>query len=115
MTNKQREERARLLRTLQDLGFTFDEAFKLIRIEMTLQRWSERECGDGSDWGIERDEKGVAWLVYHGEHQGTYAFRKRRAIDREKGALKRLSRIIAARNNRVAVIKAGSPNAADYL
>ncbi len=45
-----------LFSRLQNLGFTYDESCALRRIEMTLSRWSERECGDGSDWAIERAE-----------------------------------------------------------
>lgn len=45
-----------LFARLQSMGFTYDEAAALRRIEMTLQRWAERECGDGSDWAIERAE-----------------------------------------------------------
>lgn len=41
---------------LQELGFSFHEAQQLRRIEMTLHRWAELECG--TDAGhIERDEK----------------------------------------------------------
>lgn len=36
---------------------TTDEAATLRRAEMTLTRWGERECGDGSDWAIERDSE----------------------------------------------------------
>ena len=36
-----------LFARLQSLGFTYDEAYSLRRIEMTLQRWAEKECGDG--------------------------------------------------------------------
>ena len=46
-----------LFTRLQALGFTYDEAAQLRRIEMTLQRWAERECGDGSSWAIERDDE----------------------------------------------------------
>jgi hypothetical protein len=46
----------KLFSRLQNMGFTYDEAVSLRRIEMTLQRWAERECGDGSDWAIERAE-----------------------------------------------------------
>ncbi len=45
-----------LFQRLQNLGFTYEEAVQLRRIEMTLQRWSERECGGDSNWAIERAE-----------------------------------------------------------
>jgi len=86
-----------LFARLQELGFTYDEAAALRRIEMTLQRWAERECGDGSDWGIERDEvTGKPFNVYHGEGRA-----RRYAIpDREAGALRRLAALVKARNGR---------------
>lgn len=84
---------------LQNLGFTYEEAVSLRRIEMTLQSWAERECGDGSDWAIERDETTDApYNVYHGEGKA----RRYRIADREKGALRRMVAIVEARNRRCA-------------
>lgn len=40
---------------LAKLGINQEDALKLRRIEMTLHRWHERECGDGYGC-IERDE-----------------------------------------------------------
>lgn len=34
----------RLFEQLQGLGFTYDEADALRRMQMTLSRWSEHEC-----------------------------------------------------------------------
>jgi hypothetical protein len=48
-----------LVGRLEKLGFYIEEALALRRIERTLQRWSELECGDGNNygsWAIERDE-----------------------------------------------------------
>lgn len=82
---------------LQDLGFTYEEAFALRRIELTLQSWAVRECGDGSDWAIERDEKtGKPYNTYHGQGRA----RRYAIADREAGALRRLAAIVAARNAR---------------
>ena len=83
---------------LARLGFTSGEAAALRRIEMTLHRWAERECGDGSNWAIERDEiTGKPFNVWHGDGRT----RCRYAIaDREAGALRRLAAIIDARNVR---------------
>lgn len=62
----------------------------LRRAELTLQRWGERECGDGSDWHIERDEtSGIPYLVYHGDGKS----RRYRTPDKERGALKRIAAI----------------------
>jgi len=48
-----------LFSRLQAMGFTYEEAVKLRRVEMTLQRWAEMECGDSKSYAstaIERDE-----------------------------------------------------------
>ena len=82
---------------LSRLGFNSGEAAALRRIEMTLQRWAERECGDGSNWAIERDEiTGKPHNVWHGDG----ARRQYAIADREAGALRRLAAIIDARNVR---------------
>jgi hypothetical protein len=95
--NKQ-ERKYRLMTRLEAMGFTHEEGAALRRIEMTLQRWAERECGDGSDWAIERDETtGKPCNVYHGEG----AARRYSIPDREAGALRRLAAILKARNDRV--------------
>ena len=77
---------------LQELGFSYEEAYELRRIEKALSRWAERECGDGSDWAIERDDNtGVPYNVYHGQGRPC----RYRIADKERGALKRLARIMA--------------------
>lgn len=74
-----------------------EEALKLRRIEMTLQRWGELECGDSNDhcsWSIERDETtGKPYRCVY-PHQGQ--MRRYAIADRERGALKRLQAIMAA-------------------
>ena len=87
--NTKRERMMQFYRRMEEAGFDVDTADALRRIEMTLSRWSERECNGE----IERDEDGngkpyksnAAWggkhLVY-------------RIADRERGALKRLQRIM---------------------
>lgn len=149
---------ADLIQRIVALGFTTEEAWQLRRIERTLHRWAEAECGDSNDWAswsIERaepvelklvnwpNESGNVWLVESrpgglspiqefktrdkadkdavrahrrqqdkANRQAGKPFRvthphkagskvRREAIpDREKGALKRLDRIVAARNER---------------
>ena len=79
-------------RRAERLGITDADADALRRIEMTLQRWAERECGDGTDWCIERDEKtGKPWNVYHGPGPS----RRYPVADREAGAMRRLAGIMA--------------------
>jgi len=76
----------------EGLGFDVDTTDALRRIEMTLSRWAERECGDGSNWAIERDEEtGKPFSVYHGEGKA----RRFPVADREAGALRRLAVIMA--------------------
>lgn len=117
------ERRYRLMQRLQELGFTYDEANQLRRIEMTLHRWAELECGDSNahgSWCITRGRKELR----HGQHSGGHGahnvfihddnetpFREYHSHssneaeysaipDREKGALKRLSAILKARHER---------------
>ena len=87
-----------LFSRLQSLGFTYDESAQLRRIEMTLQRWGERECGDASGNCIERDEvTGKPFVTFDrgNKPRGRYP-----VADREAGALRRLAAIVAARNER---------------
>jgi len=85
-----------MLDRVQARGISLDDALALRRISMTLQRWYELECGDGNDycsWGIERDETtDKPYMVMYPHTGKSY----RTAIaDREKGALRRLYRIMA--------------------
>lgn len=88
-----------LFARLQALGFTYDEAAALRRIEITLSRWSEMECGDEHGRCIERDETtGRPFMTYD---KGSNGERGRyRIADREAGALRRLAKIIEARKAR---------------
>jgi hypothetical protein len=98
-TQKQKFE---LFARLQALGFTYEESAQLRRIEMTLHRWGEQECGDSNSicsFGIERDEttgKPFKVVSYHHESKT----RRYPIADREKGALKRLQAVLDARNLR---------------
>lgn len=106
-----------LFARLQALGFTYEEAHALRRIEMTLHRWAELECGDGNDyasWAIERDEKtDKPYMVTH-YHAAPFtdpkhSIRRHPIADREKGALKRLAAILDARN-----LRESPPSLEDY-
>jgi hypothetical protein len=92
--NKQQAERyGHLVNGLAVYGMTPGEIDALRRCERTLQRWAERECGDGSDWAIERDDDtGIPYNVYHGRGDS----RRYQIPDREKGALKRAGAIAEA-------------------
>lgn len=88
-------------RRMESLGFTCDEADKLRLIEKTLQRWAELECGNSNDhasWAIERDEatERPFLVTHHYPRNGSPSYTSKRAIaDRERGALRRLSAIMA--------------------
>ena len=81
---------ARFYADMAKMGFSYDEAQALRRIEMTLRSWSELECG--SDRGaIERDETtGKPYWISSHTGKRTHA-----VPDREAGALKRLAAIMA--------------------
>lgn len=94
------------LMRLQAAGISRDHACTLRRISMTLHRWYELECGDGNDyasWTIARghkangafeyDDAGKPFVEYH-SHTGNKA-RYTATPDRERGALKRLGKIMA--------------------
>lgn len=106
-----------MIRRLESLGFTWEEAQKLRRIEMTLHRWSELECGDGNDyasWSIERDDTtGKPFFVTY-PHNDTKS--RRRAIpDREAGAQRRLAQIMAAHPELVAYEQGDCRGCALYI
>lgn len=71
MTKTEHDRRARLAATLAGLGFSAAEVDTLRRINSTLQRWHELECG--TDHGvIERDEKTgrPVWVSYARSYLG---------------------------------------------
>lgn len=92
MTRKEAARQLAQYDTLSKLGITFDDAEALRRISMTLHRWYERECGDGNGC-IERHET-TGRPYWHAS--GDSGYRHRWSIpDRERGAKKRLARIMA--------------------
>lgn len=85
-----------LFKRLGDMGFSYEEAQALRRIEMTLSRWFEGECGDGNDhasWCIERDETTQRPFKAIYPHAGKPY--RHPIADREAGAMKRLQAIMA--------------------
>ncbi len=80
---------------LARLGFTMEEADKLRRIEKTLHRWAEAECGDSNgscSWMVERDEATDKPMFVRQWHDGKIS--RWPIPDRERGALKRLEAIV---------------------
>lgn len=90
-----------LFQRLQNLGFTYEEACQLRRIEMTLQRWGELECGNDNghaSYWVTRDETtGKPRMEMHPYQGKSYSYP---VADREAGAMRRLGAIIDARNAR---------------
>ena len=106
MTKNEALRRSRLDAYLLTLGFTESDVASLRRINSTLRRWYELECGDGNGM-IERDDATGKpyWINYTRRYLGANDARMRSPVaDREAGALRRLARIVSARNERT-----GSP------
>ena len=98
---------------LQVAGISWEDATALRRISMTLHRWHELECGDSNgyaSWCITRGHKREGGPFQHREEGRAYLERHYYSqvvgqpgerttytllADRERGALKRLARIMA--------------------
>lgn len=106
MNRKEAMRQSHQIDTLLNLGFKTDEAEKLRRISMTLQRWHELECGIDNGC-VERDDDGRTYW------RNSYSGRRSRFPDRETGALKRLRDIVHARNIRQP--RAGDPLLSFYV
>lgn len=75
------------------MGFSYDEANTLRRIEMTLARWSEHECnGNIQREGEDSDGKPRWFSNYAIENQSEP--KGCRIPDREKGALNRCNKLM---------------------
>lgn len=106
MNKRQAENYRRTVNRLCEVGFGLSDIESLFKIERTLHRWGEMECGDSNDcksWAIERDEKtGVPYMVEHmhvearpgGSMYGNHGTYRTRVADREAGALRRLNAIV---------------------
>lgn len=90
------ENMTNLLNRMREAGFSYGELKQLLRIERTLQRWGELECGDSNDfqsWAIERDEQtGKPFMCFYPHEGKSY---RRPIPDRETEALKRLMWIMS--------------------
>jgi len=112
-------EKFELFTRLQNLGFTYEESAALRRIEMTLRRWFELECG--TDRGhIEREgPDGDGRPMFHGagRHVGNTWFEPKPypIADREAGARRRLAAIVNARNLRHSPTEFMQANAQDWV
>lgn len=113
MNKREREAQFRMIEALRTLGISFDDIDVLRRASRTLQRWFELECGNSdthSSWCIVRGWKPIAQkrpahafehddggspfmerITHRGTGKTTYA----PIPDREKGARKRIAKILA--------------------
>ena len=81
-----------LSKRLESLDINLADQDRLRKIEMTLSRWSERECNGE----IERDEvTGKMFASYEYNGPGGYGRSRFAIADKERGALKRLAAVMA--------------------
>ena len=96
MTKREAERWANVVRVLtgEGYGISRDDIEALRRIEMTLHRWSERECNGEVE--VDDDGKASAVLsIAFGLRSFTDRITRYRIPNREAGALRRLSSIMA--------------------
>lgn len=92
--------------SLINLGISYSDAVQLRRISMTLHRWHEMECGDSNNyasWSLVRgkkigktfeyDDAGKPYIESHAHSDSKASYFP--TPDRERGALRRLSAIMA--------------------
>lgn len=107
-------------------GFSEDDAYALRRIAMTLHRWHELECGDGNDYGswtiarghkkngvFEYDDAGTPFLEYHSHLENKARYTP--MADRERGAQKRLTKIMARYSGWMAYVQGDPRGASLYV
>jgi len=96
---------------LTRLGIDYDDATALRRIAMTLHRWHELECGDGTGC-IERDDDTgkTFWL-----NASPGMYRRYPIADRETGARRRLAKIMAKYPTLTAYVQGDPRGAALYI
>lgn len=94
---KARDKDYKLAYMLEKKGITLHlmDINTLRRAALTLQRWSELECGDSNNyasWAIERDDvTNIPYFVTHPHDSNKVS--RRRIADREKGALRRVKAV----------------------
>ncbi len=106
-----------MLNRLQAVGISESDAFALRRISMTLHRWHELECGDDSGC-IERDEttdKPYMRRQYWSYQANKWMDKRYPVADRERGALKRLSAIMARYPELASYVQSDPRGAALYI
>ena len=94
---------------LTAIGISYSDAIELRKVAMQLHSWHEQECGN--DHGcIERDETTGKpyWRSSRSDHRHVIA-------DREKGAQKRLGKIMARYPNLTAYVQGDPRGASLYI
>lgn len=105
-----------LFSRLAEMGFSYEEAAQLRRIQMTLHRWDEQECGDGNDyasWAIERDE--ATGRPYRCTYPHNGKMTRHPIADREAGAKRRLAAIMERHPDFIAYHQSDCRGCALYL
>ena len=106
------KERFEVLDRLQRAGISYEDANKLRRIALTLHRWNELECGTDSG-AIERDEATGKPYWYRADRLNSARYP---VPDREKGAQKRLAKLMERYKGQFIAYEQGDPRGASlYL
>lgn len=116
------KERFEVINRVTKLNVSYEDACALRRISLTLQRWFEMECGTensvGSSVHIEReggDDDGRPFVVIQYNSPTGWKKHKRPCADREKGARRRLAKIMARYPELDAYVQTDCRGAALYL
>lgn len=100
MNRKEAERHYALIARLNNAGFSAAEAETLRRIEMTLSKWAEHECNGNIQRDGEDADGKPRWYSIN-ERTGDI-YRGPIIADRERGALKRLGKLMEAHPEYVA-------------
>ena len=115
---------------LTAIGISLADATALRRIAMTLHRWHELECGDGnahaswclvrghkrgkdSSLGFRHDEDGTPFMEIHRHSENVPRYTP--VADRERGASKRLGKIMAGYPGMIAYVQGDPRGASLYI
>jgi hypothetical protein len=118
-----------MIECVKSLGISDDDAWQLRRISMTLHRWSELECGNSNDSasyclvrGVKKDgefvydDNGKPFIEMHFYHSnGGPKVRYYQKPDLERGALKRLTKIMARYPNLSSYVQGDPRGASLYI
>lgn len=116
---------------LTQAGIDLADAHELRRIAMTLHRWHELECGDSNDYNsfcvvrgkmirdaegkraFEYDDDGLPWMEIHPHNGDKTSYNS--LADRERGALRRLAKIMARYPGFASYVQGDPRGAALYI